>query len=67
MPKDAKELEGAGFTVYKVMNRDELAKYYDGYSAETQVKIDTYVEGGKIKSDYESKKRAAKSKPAAMV
>lgn len=56
VPKDAKVLEGAGFTVYKVMNRDELAKYYDGYSAETQVKIDTYVEGGKIKSDYESKK-----------
>ena len=56
VPKDAKVLEGAGFTVYKVMNRDELAKYYDGYSAETQVKIDTYVEGSKIKSDYESKK-----------
>ena len=56
VPEDAKELEGAGFTVYKVMNRDELAKYYDGYSAETQVKIDTYVEGDKIKSDYESKK-----------
>ena len=56
VPGDAKELEGAGFTVYRVMNRDELAKYYDGYSAETQVKIDTYVEGGKIRSDYESKK-----------
>ena len=62
VPKDAKELEGAGFTVYKVMNRDELAKYYDGYSAETQVKIDTYVEGGKIKSDYESKKEGSEIK-----
>ena len=53
VPNDAKALEGAGFTVYKVMTRDELAKYYDGYSAENQVKIDTYVENGKIKSAYE--------------
>ncbi len=53
---DAKALEGAGFTVYKVMTRDELAKYYDGYSAENQVKIDTYVENGKIKSAYEGDK-----------
>lgn len=56
VPNDAKKLEGAGFTVYKVMTRDELAKYYDGYSAENQVKIDTYVENGKIKSAYEGDK-----------
>ncbi len=62
VPKDAKELEGAGFTVYKVMNRDELAKYYDGYSAETKVTIGTYVEDGKIRSTYANKQEGEEIK-----
>lgn len=62
VPNDAKKLEGAGFTVYQVMTRDQLAKYYDGYSAENQVKIDTYVENGKIKPDYAGKIRGEEIK-----
>lgn len=62
VPKDAKVLEGAGFTVYKVMDRKELAEYYDGYSAETKVTIGTYVEDGKIRSTYANKQEGEEIK-----
>lgn len=62
VPEDAKVLEGAGFTVYKVMDRKELAEYYDGYSAETKVTIGTYVEDGKIRSTYANKQEGEEIK-----
>ena len=62
VPEDAKVLEGAGFTVYNVMDRKELAEYYDGYSAETKVTIGTYVEDGKIRSTYANKQEGEEIK-----
>lgn len=51
-----KALEGAGFTVYKVMDRSDLAKYYDGYSTSAKVTVGDYTKNGAILSAYADKK-----------
>lgn len=46
LPKDGKDAleaaEGVGFTLYKVMNADELVKYYDGVYT-NEVTVDNYL------------------------
>lgn len=37
-------LPGAGFTVYRVMNTQDLVNYYNGNSAEAQPKVEDYFE-----------------------
>lgn len=51
VPSDAKALEGAGFTIYKVANANDLTKYYST-SPENLPLVSDYVENGKIKSTY---------------
>lgn len=51
VPEDAKALEGAGFTIYKVANVDDLTTYYSANPTDLP-SVDTYVENGKIKSEY---------------
>ena len=55
VPEGAKPLAGAGFTIYKVAGVDELTSYYSTNPTELPNK-NTYVENGKIKSAYSSKK-----------
>lgn len=46
---DMKPLEGAGFTAYQVMDRKELADYYDGLGkSEDKVDVGKYLSDGKI-------------------
>lgn len=54
VPEDAKDLEGATFTYYQVMDADDLVAYYNGKSTD-MVNIDTYVKNGEILSDYATK------------
>ncbi len=43
LPEGAKALEGATFSIYKVMDRAELRNYYDGTDGQTKVIVDTYL------------------------
>lgn len=68
VPGDAQLLEGAGFTIYKVMDADHLKAYYSGEATDGEgnsiatVDIGTYTETnqetGKVtlKSEYENNK-----------
>lgn len=47
VPSDAKALEGAGFTIYKVANIDDLAKYYNA-NPESLPSVDDYLTDGEI-------------------
>lgn len=52
MPENAKPLEGAGFTLYKVADVDKLTSYYST-NPTTLPSVNDYVDDkGKIKSDY---------------
>lgn len=46
-----KPLAGAGFTIYKVADVNDLTKYYST-NPEALPDVTTYVENGKIKKDY---------------
>ena len=52
LPDGAKALEGATFSIYKVMDRAELQNYYDGTDVKDKVTVDTYLneDGNAIKS-----------------
>lgn len=45
LPKDAKALEGATFSIYKVKDREELRAYYNGDAKDpaAKVTVDTYL------------------------
>lgn len=45
VPTDAEAAEGVGFTVYQVMSKEDLLKYYNGEGA--TVTIDTYADVNK--------------------
>lgn len=47
VPSDAKALEGAGFTIYKVADIDNLAKYYNA-NPESLPSVDDYLTDGEI-------------------
>lgn len=47
VPRDAKALEGAGFTIYKVADIDDLAKYYNA-NPESLPSVDDYLTDGEI-------------------
>ena len=49
VPSDAKALEGAGFTIYKVADVNDLTTYYSANPTDLP-SVNTYVENGKIKS-----------------
>ena len=51
VPSDAKALEGAGFTIYKVAGVNDLTTYYSANPTDLP-SVNTYVENGKIKSVY---------------
>ena len=51
VPSDAKALEGAGFTIYKVADVNGLTTYYSANPTDLP-SVNTYVENGKIKSVY---------------
>ena len=51
VPSDAKALEGAGFTIYKVADVNDLTTYYSANPTDLP-SVNTYVENGKIKSVY---------------
>lgn len=55
VPSDAKALEGAGFTIYRVADENALKNYYST-SPENLPLVSDYVENGKIKSTYSSNK-----------
>lgn len=53
LPDGATPLEGATFSIYKVMDRAALRNYYDGTDGQTKVTVDTYLNDtmDAIKSD----------------
>lgn len=53
LPDGATPLEGATFSIYKVMDRAALRNYYDGTDGQTKVTVDTYLNDTKdaIKSN----------------
>lgn len=51
VPEGAKALEGAGFTIYKVADVNDLTTYYSANPTDLP-SVNTYVENGKIKSVY---------------
>lgn len=55
VPSDAKALEGAGFTIYKVAGVDDLTDYYSTNPTDLP-DVNTYVTDGKINSAYADKK-----------
>lgn len=67
-PDDAQPLEGAGFTIYKVMNAEQLKAYYSGEATDGEGKLlatvdigtytDTDTSTGKVtlKTEYEDNK-----------
>lgn len=55
VPEGAKPLAGAGFTIYKVADVNELTNYYST-NPEALPDVTTYVDNGEIKSDYSDKK-----------
>lgn len=66
LPKDGKDaLEAAkdvGFTLYKVMDADELVKYYDGVYAH-EVAVNNYLKPGTNEIDPSKVKKDASSQP----
>ena len=54
-PEGAKALEGAGFTIYKVADVDDLTNYYSTNPTELP-SVGKYTEKGKIKTEYENNK-----------
>lgn len=55
VPSDAKALKGAGFTIYKVEDVNDLTNYYST-NPENLPLVSKYVENGQIKSTYSSNK-----------
>lgn len=55
VPEEAKALEGAGFTIYKVAGVKDLEEYYSTNPTELP-SVGKYTENGKIKADYADKK-----------
>ena len=55
VPSDAKALKGAGFTIYKVADVNDLTNYYST-NPENLPLVSKYVENGQIKSTYSSNK-----------
>lgn len=53
VPDDARALEGAGFTIYKVAGVTELTKYYSE-NPTTLPAVSEYVADGKIKPEYKN-------------
>lgn len=51
VPKEAKPLEGVGFTIYKVADDKEIEKYYS-QNPEELPNVKNYVTNGKINSKY---------------
>lgn len=51
VPKEAKPLEGVGFTIYKVADDKEIEKYYS-QNPEELPNVNNYVTNGKINSKY---------------
>lgn len=51
VPKEAKALEGVGFTIYKVADVNDLEKYYSTNPTELP-SVEDYTEDGKIKTEY---------------
>lgn len=51
VPTDANPLAGAGFTIYKVADVDDLTSYYSTNPTDLP-DINTYVAGGAIKAEY---------------
>ena len=66
LPKDGEDaLEAAkdvGFTLYKVMDADELVKYYDGVYA-NEVTVNNYLKPGTNEIDPSKVKKDANSQP----
>lgn len=62
LPKDGKDAleaaEGVGFTLYKVMNADELVKYYDGVYT-NEVTVDNYLKSDTKEIDLDTVKKDA--------
>lgn len=54
-PDGAKALEGAGFTIYKVADVNDLEKYYST-NPTALPSVGEYTEDGKIKTKYENNK-----------
>lgn len=55
VPKDAKPLEGVGFTIYKVADDKGIEKYYS-QNPEALPNVKEYVTDGKINSNYSAVK-----------
>lgn len=51
VPEGTKALEGAGFTIYKVADVNDLTNYYSTNPTDLP-SVGTYTEGGKIKAEY---------------
>lgn len=64
VPADAKPLAGAGFTIYKVVDKAGMDAYYST-NPTSLPDISTYVENGKIKDAYASSKVGAEIVTAA--
>lgn len=47
LPDGATPLEGATFSIYRVMDRAALRNYYDGTDGQTKVTVDTYLNNTK--------------------
>lgn len=54
VPEGTKALEGAGFTIYKVADVNDLTNYYSTNPTDLP-SVGTYTEGGKIKAAYADK------------
>lgn len=54
VPERTKALEGAGFTIYKVADVNDLTNYYSTNPTDLP-SVGTYTEGGKIKAAYADK------------
>lgn len=55
VPDGAKALEGAGFTIYKVADKNDLKQYYST-NPTALPSVGEYTEDGKIKTKYENNK-----------
>lgn len=55
VPDEANPLAGAGFTIYKVADVNDLSQYYSTSPTDLPA-VDNYVESGAIKAEYEGSK-----------
>lgn len=66
LPKDGKDAleaaEGVGFTLYKVMNADDLVKYYDGVYA-NEVTVNNYLKVDTNEIDLDKVKKDTNNQP----